>query len=422
MDAMNTARWICASCLLAAAGCNLASTTPRAHHADQPPTEPIQPPQVVGDEVLSGSATQPPEGQTDLDTSVQGYIQRLDDPARRPIQLDTHPLDARNPVRYATDTPPPPGPQTSIQVIKELDTAKHVVGPVSNRSNAPGDTSTTPITAEPPASAPLQRPQLGAITVHAAADTTFAAATHAQSLTINNPAFANTAPCDLTDLLGRLAPPNDQDSFQAQLRWRILWASAGDYERARQPLETVTAQQQELAAGFIDAWIVLQESHMGDLPGAASELSTKLDALRATLTTISDLAIPTMRICRAVRGYGQYDTIDPARFVTGIPIEFVLYCEITDFVSEQRADGFHYTTFDMTTTILNNAGDTVDEFRDTDISDRCRNRRRDCFIPRLVTLPPSLSPGSYVAKVTIVDKLGEKVTQSRATFQVAARH
>ena len=406
MDAMNAKRWICASCLLVATGCNLTTTTPQAHRAEPPPNESTQPPQVVSDETAT-IPTQPPEEQPDLDTAIQGYIKRLDDPARRPIQLD-NPQKAS--AHYAANNAPTQNPQPNVQVIEDLNQLESSINLT--------ETAPTAIASKQEA---LQRPQLGTITVHAAGEQKLTAATHPQAPGINNPAFARSAPSNLNDLLQQLAPPDDQDSFRAQLRWRILWASAGDYERARQPLETVTDQQQQLAANFIDSWIVLQEAHMGDLATAATALSTKFDELRATLATISDLQIPTIEICRAVHGYGQYDTIDPPRFVTGGSIEFVLYCELTDFVSEQRADGFHHTAFDMTTTILNHAGDTVDELKDTDIYDRCRNRRRDCFIPRLVRLPASLSPGSYVAKVTIVDKLGEKVAQSRATFQVAAR-
>jgi hypothetical protein len=75
----------------------------------------------------------------------------------------------------------------------------------------------------------------------------------------------------------------------------------------------------------------------------------------------------------------------------------------------------------MTTTILNRIGDTVLEIKDTEIVDRCRNRRHDCFIPRLVRLPETLPPGQYVAKVTVIDKLGQKVAEGRAPFQLVAR-
>jgi hypothetical protein len=37
-----------------------------------------------------------------------------------------------------------------------------------------------------------------------------------------------------------------------------------------------------------------------------------------------------------------------------------------------------------------------------------------------VRLPASLSPGEYVVKITLVDKLGQKVAENRATFRLSA--
>jgi hypothetical protein len=75
----------------------------------------------------------------------------------------------------------------------------------------------------------------------------------------------------------------------------------------------------------------------------------------------------------------------------------------------------------MRTRVLDSAGKVVLDVRDLDIEDRCRQQRLDFFIPRLVRLPATLSPGEYVVKVTISDKLGEKVAENRATFRVVVR-
>ena len=36
-------------------------------------------------------------------------------------------------------------------------------------------------------------------------------------------------------------------------------------------------------------------------------------------------------------------------------------------------------------------------------------------------LPATLGPGEYVVKVTIADKIGQKVTEARTTFKLAVR-
>ena len=100
--------------------------------------------------------------------------------------------------------------------------------------------------------------------------------------------------------------------------------------------------------------------------------------------------------------------------------EFVVYCELQDFVSKQGEDGLYQASFDLRTQILNRGGEVVLELEDRDIVDRCRQPRRDCFIPRLVWLPATLSPGEYVVKISVTDKLGEKMAENRATFRVVA--
>lgn len=235
---------------------------------------------------------------------------------------------------------------------------------------------------------------------------------------INAPAYARTASTSLREFLEQSLPGEDS-SFREQLDRRMLWVMAGDYERARAPLTLVTAEQQELAIRFVEAWIAVRDWHMGDPSRAAGAAARELDELRRSLQRLSDLSVPTVRICSAVRSFGQYDALEPARFLAGTPAEFVLYCEVRDFVSELR-DDVYVSTFDMTTTILNRAGDTMLEIKDANIIDRCRNRRHDCFIPRLIRLPTTLPPGQYVAKITLADKLGQKVAENAATFQLVA--
>jgi hypothetical protein len=98
-----------------------------------------------------------------------------------------------------------------------------------------------------------------------------------------------------------------------------------------------------------------------------------------------------------------------------------VYCEVKNFVSRLKDDGRYESLFSMRTAILNRAGDVVLDMKDEHVPDICQTRRQDCFIPRLVRLPATLSPGEYVAKVTIVDKIGEKVAEKRATFRIVAR-
>ena len=183
----------------------------------------------------------------------------------------------------------------------------------------------------------------------------------------------------------------------------------------------MSTEQQELAKRFVGSLIAIREAHLGDPAGGARSALGEIEQLAATLREASDLAIPTLVLCREVRGFGQYQPMEPARFASGTAAEFVVYLEVRDFASRKRDDGWYHTQFDLKTTVLSHGGDVVLELDDPAIVDRCRNKRTDCFIPRLVRLPATLSPGEYTVKVTLADRLADKVCESRGTFRVEAR-
>lgn len=235
--------------------------------------------------------------------------------------------------------------------------------------------------------------------------------------TANGGEVATTPPASLAELVEKYFAEPQDDSFRAQLDVRIARVLAGDYEGARQPLSLVTNEQQQLAGGFIEALIAIRQNSMGNPTDGASEALQRIEQLLPTLSAASELQIPRFTLCRRVVAYGNYVPIDPPDFPAGAPIAFATYCETRNLVSEQREDGNYHAELAMTTTILTHDGDTVHQINDNHITDTCRNRRLDFFLAREVHLPP-LSPGTYVAKVTIKDKLGQKVAESRTTFRV----
>ncbi len=362
----------------------------------------------------------PPERQVEVVRAAAS--QPATDPSD-PVEIDVNRYIAR--VANAPTVRPPSVPALAADVLSEPATVlQHPpsspprVEPPAPPSEPPPDVGGTAPAAEPPP-APPPAPTLTALTARAESAPPVPAGRGPDTPAINAAAAASVGLTSLREYLERSPLPEDAP-FRDQLDRRVLWAIAGDFEQAREPLRLVTAEQQQLAARFVETWIALREAHEGDLAATATAARAPLAELEESLRRLADLSIPTLRICGAVRGFGQYDVIEPARFAAG-GAEFVLYCEVRDFVSELRSDGLYHTTFDLTTTILNRAGDIVLELRDTDIVDRCRNRRQDCFIPRLVRLPASLAPGRYVAKVTVADKLGKKVAENRAAFELTAR-
>ncbi len=366
--------------------------------------------------------------------AVQGYLERINAAktgGRTKADVAGFPGEPGS-TDYAADAQPassqPAASQPSEAETEPETPAKSAGEPTATtQSAAPGDVSlaspspaATSADALPGASVPDAPPRLGSIRVHA--DPAGPAAVGGSEMPgpqVNAPAFARNAPASLRELLERL--PAGDDSFREQLDRRVLALIAGDFEKARAPLNLVTAEQQALATRFVEALIQIREWHMGDQPAAATAAAREITELQEALQKLSELSVPLVKICSAVHGYGQYEAIEPARIPAGSGAEFVLYCEVSSFVSAADPNGGFTTTFDMTTAIINRVGDTVFELKDPGITDHCRNRRHDCFIPRLVRLPAALPPGQYVAKVTVVDKLGQKVAENRATLALGAR-
>lgn len=238
---------------------------------------------------------------------------------------------------------------------------------------------------------------------------------------INTPTATTYATATLEQLIELWQNQPTDGSFRQQLDQRLLVVLGGKYEEARRPLEAVSDQQQQMAGRLIEMLIGIRESHGGNPEAEAKRVLNEVQALTATLIQVSEPEIVTLALTRAVRGFGQYEPFEPAEFATGRVSEFVVYCEMRNFASRETAEGWHESEFAMRTTIMNRIGDVILELNDDPIRDRCRSRRHDCFIPRLVRLPGTISPGEYVVKVTIIDKIGEKVTEKRTTFRIVAR-
>jgi hypothetical protein len=386
MDALRKPGWLWVGVLAAVWGCTDPNAPPAAHQDSQSPADQAELPQVVSNE--------DPAGGDEVSRNILSWVDRVAGAKGRDKDNTLAPTSA--PTTQVADTE---------LVVDRLEPA------ITQPASPPAEPVLAPTTRPGPAAPPA----LTEVVARAAPDAPRLAADIAPPQ-VNAPAFARNTPTTLREFLEQSLPA-EESSFREQLDRRMLWVMAGDYERARAPLSLVTAEQQELATRFVEAWIAVRDWHAGDPSRAATAAARELDELRQALERLSDLSVPTIKICSAVRSFGQYDELEPARFPASSPAEFVLYCEVRDYVSELR-DEQYTSAFDLTTAVLNRAGDTVLEIKDTNIVDRCRNRRHDCFIPRLVRLPPTLPPGQYVAKVTLVDKLGQKVAEGRAPFQL----
>lgn len=408
MEARSIAAVICVCGALSLAGCNEMRQSPSARPAEQ-----AQPPVEERSEVV---ATETEDVQVAADVTP--------DPAA--IERWAEEVSRVDDVRSRIALPPEPVPEPlslpyDPSNVPDANVAR-VVEPLSKPVYEP---AVRPAPAEVVSQSRPQPPALAGVSVCsvAVANETPPAEMHGESRPsgVNAPARAADQPITLEEFAERWQAAPGDTSFRGQLDQRLVQVLAGDFENAKRPLELASREQQRMATQFVDALMAIREMHGGEPSEEADRVLDKLVKLEESLVPLSDLQVPRLVLTRAVRGFGSYDPFEPAQFAAGRATEFVVYCEIGNFVSQLRDDGGYDSRFSMRTEVLSRAGDTVLDINDENIADTCRTRRRDCFIPRLVRLPATLSPGDYVVKVTIVDKIGAKVAQKKTTFRIVAR-
>ncbi len=416
MDAPKSARTALAAVVLSSllSGCDWLNARPNARPEGQQPAPAPEPPIVV--QAAADTAPSEPESAAasePLDPEVEQFIARVDDVATR---VAARGADKRRALIPGAD-PPATDESAGADDPGENEPAKRSSGTTDVAPQAP------PAAPDAVDAAALQPPVLSGVSIRAAADAvpapppSPAIAAPGVNRPVTSAAPSATAVRSLLDAMPELG---ENPSFREQLDRRVVQALAGEYEAARQPLELVTSEQQALAARFVEALIAVREGHSGDPAAAQSRALAAFEGLQSELQRGSNLKLPTIAICSAVSGFGQYTPIDPPVFAAGGESEFVIYCEVRNFVSQPEPDGHYLTRFHLRTSIMNRGGEVLVEYDDPDVVDRCRNRRSDCFIPRLVRLPATLSPGEYVAKVAVSDKLGNKLVEGSAKFRVAA--
>ncbi|MFN0137043.1 MAG: hypothetical protein ACKVS9_13110 [Phycisphaerae bacterium] len=349
--------------------------------------------------------------------------------------------DARDEAQLAADTDPEGGDGAGRLPPREPERIISSTGRGSRRSESAGtnaDLDIEPLAGqkpEPVAAVPSSQPTTAPIAptvaskpptvsgVTARSERDFAIQRRAgqpDATALNSPEKATVLPATLRELLDELPEDATGGDLRGQIVQRILHAAAGDADKARKPLALATREQQTVCGRFVDAVLALREVNGGRPDDELASVLAPLAELRESLAAIVDLKLPTIEVCRAVRGFGQYEAMTPT-FVAGRDNEFVLYAEVSDFVSERGEDGWYKSVFALKVAVLSRAGDVVQEVAAPEMVDRCRTRRQDCFVSPLVRLPRTLSPGEYVVKVTISDRIGEKVAERQTTIRVVDR-
>jgi len=134
-----------------------------------------------------------------------------------------------------------------------------------------------------------------------------------------------------------------------------------------------------------------------------------------------DLNLTAVALCTAVRAYGSYDPIEPARFSAGASNSVVYYCEVDNFRAQLTQAKQWETKLSLEIRLFTESGMEVWSVKTQEVTDVSRKRRRDFFINKRLQLPPALAPGRYLLKSTVRDLQAQRIAESTIPIEMVAR-
>ncbi len=204
----------------------------------------------------------------------------------------------------------------------------------------------------------------------------------------------------------------------AQLDWEIYCTLKDDPTGGLANVAMLPDGDRELISALIDGLrnfrSCLRTNTDPMFTGRIGPLLAMSDRIRSQ----AELDIPLVEICESVQRFGNYKTMDAMHLRSGAKSQFIVYCEIENFVPQMDAKRMYQTRLVQQVEIFSDSGTEVWSDQSKEVDDLCRRQRRDFFLYDVVTLPPNLSPGKYTVKVTVTDLNAKKFTQNKTDIAI----
>jgi hypothetical protein len=191
-------------------------------------------------------------------------------------------------------------------------------------------------------------------------------------------------------------------------------------------IDTLPPDDRDLLAALCEGLARFRAAARGAGSTLLSSRIQPLVDMTEGLRVRSGLTLPEVALCRTVSQFGVYEpcatAAQPATFPAGRETPVIIYCEIANFASQQAKDQQWETNLSYEMSLFKQGAPSMPVLgkKPAAIVDRCRNRRHDFFLADRITLPPSLSAGKYVLKVTIVDQQAHRIAESTVPLNMVA--
>jgi hypothetical protein len=221
----------------------------------------------------------------------------------------------------------------------------------------------------------------------------------------------------IVDLQGSVSSkPTSTEELHDHMRLRTLLLLAGREDEAYRPIPGASPAQQDYWSKQLFAMSAYLNAggKLDDKQRAAAALAP-LDEARAKLSELATLQIRNAAFVASVDGFGAYEPRKTTSFRPGQKV--TLYAEVENFRSDEREDGFH-TSLGTSYQLQDRSGRRIDGKQFPEVTDKCRNRRRDFHMQYEFPLPAAISPGEYNLELTITDHNSGKIAQTTLPFEI----
>lgn len=178
------------------------------------------------------------------------------------------------------------------------------------------------------------------------------------------------------------------------------------------------------AAGLLGSLLAAEGPGGEDRASVLREFSEKLGQSFG-------LSLPKALLCTRVRGFGKYEEFSSTSFLAGRPIRALVYVEVDRFkhgvVDTSGLGGLPVEegwSVELGQTLeLYHEGETgmLAWMRPEEVVlETSRNKQRDFYLLTEITLPQTLTIGSYKLKVVVKDRVGEQQAEALIPIKIVA--
>jgi hypothetical protein len=223
--------------------------------------------------------------------------------------------------------------------------------------------------------------------------------------------------------VARLTPGEDESEKQSYIEQhvylRMLYLIAGQQERALQAIPGIDPADQEFWQQTF--WGLTNYFDVNSMPSSADRAAETVSQLTKAVLRLQEKAnldLRNVNFCHKIISFGNYEKYPRDEFRPGQ--EVLLYAEVANIHSEPAADGRFRTSLKSTLEIYQygTEGELIEQIELPETIDVCRTHRRDYFHSYQFTIPPRLTLGPHILKLTVEDQLSRRSTSYSLNFMV----